>query len=244
MTVNPLSQKCQYTINCFSDVTAIADNTAPAIPSKKRCVVYVDGFNWYFSIFRRRPEWKWLNLQSFFEALRLDEEIVAVKFFTAWVEPRRKISPTRDRQTRYINALKSLPKVQTIFGKYQERRVTCRATCREEYQVPEEKKTDVNIAVNVIDDVLKGRAETVIVVSGDSDLEPAVAWVRTNHPKVKVTVYIPTLPEEEAMRRNDYYPTIGVNCKPLPLADIAKHLLPNSVVFPDGKIVEKPKEWP
>jgi hypothetical protein len=75
--------------------------------------------------------------------LRLDEDVVAVKFFTALVEPLKHVSTRRDRQKRYMRALGTLPKVKIILGKYQERTVTCRAAdCmrRLEYQVPEEKR--------------------------------------------------------------------------------------------------------
>jgi hypothetical protein len=49
---------------------------APAAPPKKRCLVYVDGFNLYYGVLEPHPEWKWLNLQSLFDALRPDEDIV------------------------------------------------------------------------------------------------------------------------------------------------------------------------
>src|SRR5256885_1674279 len=133
-------------------------------PPKKRCTIYVDGFNWYFGVFQHRPA-KWFNLQSFFEALRLDENVVAVKFFTALVEPQKHVSPRRDRHKRYLKALGTLPKVKIILGKYQERTVTCQARdCmrRLEYVVPEEKKTDVNIAVNLLEDAFRALTDSMV----------------------------------------------------------------------------------
>ena len=89
----------------------------------------------------------------------LDEDVVAVKFFTELVEPLKDVSTRRDRQKRYMRALGTLPKLKIILGKYQERTVTCRAhECmrRLEYQVLEEKKTDVNMAVNLLEDAFRG----------------------------------------------------------------------------------------
>jgi uncharacterized LabA/DUF88 family protein len=214
-----------------------------SVPQKKRCTVYIDGFNWYFGIFVHRPEWKWLNIQSFFESLRLDEEVVRVNFFTAIVDPSLHVSAKRDRQRRYLNALKSLPKVEVILGKYQERTVTCQAaSCPRHltYRVGEEKKTDVNIAVRLIDDAINQRTDSMVIVSGDSDLEPAVEWVRRNHPTIKITVYVPALPEELSQRRNDNYQRMQVTCRLLPFADIARHLLPVTVTLPDGSTVTRP----
>lgn len=219
--------------------------TTPIL-ARKRCTIYVDGFNWYFGVFQHRPAWKWLNVQSFFEALRVDEEVVAVKFFTALVEPQKHVSPRRDRHRRYLKALATLPKVSIILGKYQERTVTCGAReCprRLEYSVPEEKKTDVNIAVNLLEDAIRGLTDTMVVVSGDSDLEPAVEWVRRNHPQIKITVYIPVLEDERHQRRNDNYQRMGVACRPLPLADLPRHLLPPTVVVNAQETVTRPPEW-
>lgn len=216
---------------------------APPPPPKKRCTVYIDAFNWYYGIFVHHPEWKWLNIQSYFEYLRLDEEVTWIGFFSAIVEPQRHQSTKRDRQKRYLQALKGQTKIESILGKYQERTVTCRATdCsrRLTYQVGEEKKTDVNIAVRLIDDAIKNRTDSMVVVSADSDLEPAVAWVRQNYPALKITVYIPALPDDLAQRRNDNYQRMKVPCRLLPLADIGRHLLPSVVTLPDGSTVERP----
>ena len=212
----------------------------------KRCTIYVDGFNWYFGIFQHRPPWKWLNVQSFFEALRLDEEVIVVKFFTALVEPQKHVSPKRDRQKRFLKALGTLPKVKIILGKYQERTVTCAARdCprRLKYQVPEEKKTDVNIAVNLLEDAICGLTDSMVIVSGDSDLEPAVEWVCRNHPRIKMTVYIPALEEERQQRRNDNYHRMGVTCKPLPLTDIPRHIFPATVRVNENETITRPPEW-
>jgi uncharacterized LabA/DUF88 family protein len=210
---------------------------------RRRCTVYIDAFNWYYGIFIHRPEWKWLNIQSLFEALRIDEDVVSICFFTAIVHPNQHRSEKRDRQKRYLNALKSLPKVEVILGKYQERTVTCQAAaCSRclDYRVGEEKKTDVNIAIRLVDDAINKRTDAIVIVSADSDLEPAVEWVRKNHPSIKVTVYIPTLPDEANQRRNDNYHHLQVNCRPLPLAEIPRHLLPLKVTLPNGSSVERP----
>jgi len=219
---------------------------APADSARRRCTIYIDAFNWYYGIFVHHPEWKWLNIQSFFESLRPDEDVVRVCFFTAIVDPSLHTSLKRDRQKRYLTALKSLPKVDVVFGKYQERTVTCRASScprRLEYRVGEEKKTDVNIAVRLIDDAIKQRTDSMIVVSADSDLEPAVAWVRKNHPGLKVSVYIPSLPDALAQRRNDHYQQMDVTCRLLPLSDMLKYQLPTTVILPDNSTIQRPDAW-
>jgi len=50
---------------------------------KPRLIVYIDGYNWYHAIIKHHPEWKWLNISTFFKALRPHEGIVAIKMFSA-----------------------------------------------------------------------------------------------------------------------------------------------------------------
>ncbi len=219
-----------------------APNAQPA-PSKRRCIVYVDGFNLYYGVLADNPSWKWLDLQGYFEALRPDENVEGIKYFSAIIDPEKRLSERRDRQKRYLKALASLPKVDLLLGKYQMRTVRCQAVCRKQYQTPEEKKTDVNIAVNLLDDVSCGLVDHVILVTGDSDMEPAVAWIRKKHPGIKITVYIPVLPNEANVRRNDFYVSIGVTCRNLPLAELPLHQLPQMVNLPGGGSIERPKNW-
>jgi hypothetical protein len=109
--------------------------------------------------------------------------------------------------------------------------------------VPEEKKTDVNIAVNLLEDAFRGLTDSMVIVSGDSDLEPAVEWVRRNYPHVKITVYIPVLEDEREKRRNDNYHRMGAICKPLPLTDIPRHVLPATVRVNENETITRPDEW-
>lgn len=222
------------------------ENTAgTALPtrSKTRTIVYVDGFNLYYGVLKSSPAWKWLNLASFFDGLRVDDEIVRICYFTAIVDEGRAMSETRDRQKRYLKALGSLDRLEVILGKYQPREVKCRATCRQPYQVPEEKKTDVNIAVRMISDAIDGAADRLILVSGDSDIEPAIKWIRSRFPKIKITVYIPQLPDDAKQRRNDSYRQMNVDAKILPITSFVVHQFPKVVQLPGGGVVEKPKEW-
>jgi hypothetical protein len=101
----------------------------------------------------------------------------------------------------------------------------------------------VNIAVRLIDDAINRRTDAMVVVSADSDLEPAVEWVRRNYAAIKISVYIPALPNTLPQRRNDHYLQMGVACRTLPLADLHRHQLPSSVTLPNGAAVHRPGSW-
>ncbi len=213
---------------------------------RSRCSVYVDGFNFYFGIFEKRPEWKWLNIERFLVDLRPLEE-VSIKYFTAIVDEHLTYSDSRVRQEKFLGVLATLPKVQIIKGKYQKKVVRCQARCSEEYWVPREKKTDVNIAIHMIEDCINGVSDSMVLVSGDSDLEPAVAWVHRRDPKIKMTVYIPKLPDmredNDQLRRNDFYKSIGVDCRALPVNRMTAFQFPVAVKVGTGKFIQRPDEW-
>lgn len=215
----------------------------PASASRPSCVVYVDGYNWYHAIFRFRPEWKWLNIQSFFEYLRSRENVTAVKVFSAMVvnEP-----DARYRQETYFKALRTLPKLKIILGLFQPREVTCRADCRKKYYVQEEKKTDVNMTVELMADAISDSCpDRICIVTGDSDIQPAVEWIAKNRPRVKITVYVPALPADQATRRIDYYKTRGlpVDCVFLPVDSIKDHQFKGAVKVGVGQFVSRPTSW-
>lgn len=211
---------------------------------KKKAIVYIDGYNWYHSIFKHHPEWKWLNIQTFFDSLRPHEEIVAVKMFSAMM---LHDADAVERQKRYFAALRTLPKVKVILGFFQPRTVTCKADCKRQYDVPEEKKTDVNLAVEMMSDAVAGACDCMFVVTGDSDVQPVVEWITRNRPQIKITVYIPVLPAERASRRTDYYTTqrLPVDCKFLPLEGIPQHQFKDLVRLPgdEVKFAARPHIW-
>lgn len=210
---------------------------------KPRVNVYIDGYNWYHAVFKHHPEWKWLDVYRFFVHLRPHEEISAVKFFSALVDENMPGSAARERQSRYLEALRTLPGTEVILGKFQNRTVRCRASCREEYVIQEEKKTDVNIAVQILGDVFFDRCDHVIVVSGDSDLQPPVEWIARHHPQKRAQVYIPALASEQSRRRLDLYARLGVRADFLPLNGLAQCQMPNCVKRADGTFSVRPSTW-
>jgi uncharacterized LabA/DUF88 family protein len=55
----------------------------------------------------------------------------------------------------------------------------------------EEKRTDVNIAVYMLDDAYNDKCDNFVLVSGDSDLVPPIKMIRHRFPTKQVIVYVP-----------------------------------------------------
>ena len=145
-----------------------------------RSIVYVDGFNFYKGALERykgqhatdsryqRPIWKgcykWLDLQAYFTLLRPRDDIQRIRYFTARIHGKKVV-----RQRAYIRALETLPDVKVYLGRFKTRTVRLPWSQRT-IQVPEEKRTDVHIAVSLLDDAYQDHCDRFVVVSGDSDL--------------------------------------------------------------------------
>ncbi|MFL1587059.1 NYN domain-containing protein, partial [Stutzerimonas stutzeri] len=91
---------------------------------------------------------------------------------TATSHPRSNPCGT-SRQNRYIDALTARGGVSIDYGHFLSRPARCRS-CGAKWQRNEEKKTDVNIAVRLLEDAFDDLFDVAIIVSGDSDLAPPI----------------------------------------------------------------------
>lgn len=166
-------------------------NQAPfSTKLRPRTVVYIDGFNFYHGVIKGTRH-KWLDLQKFFERLRPDDDVKAIRYFTAEMAP-----PQGTRQLVYLQALATRPKVIVVLGRFKTKTVTCGIlpcsfTGDRKFVRPEEKRTDVNIALAMLDDAYQNLADNFVIVSGDSDLVPALHMLKARFPEKNVIVYIP-----------------------------------------------------
>lgn len=156
-----------------------------------RAIVYVDGFNFYYGAVRGTA-YKWLDLEACFRRLRSGDDLQHIYYFTAIVD-----GAARRRQEPYLRALATLPLVRIVLGKFKTKQIKCRVRActhagSRTFDAPEEKRTDVNIALQLLDDGLHDRADRFIVVSGDSDLVPALEMLKSQVPEKQLIVYVPS----------------------------------------------------
>jgi uncharacterized LabA/DUF88 family protein len=146
-----------------------------------RIKIFIDGFNLYHVLDNHREyhQYKWLDfskLASLF--IKRDEQIVGINYFTAlatW-------NPGKvERHKIFITALRSRS-IKVIYGQFQKVTKRCRGTCGEKYETHEEKKTDVNIAIDILKSAVLDEYDTAMIISADSDLIPVVEAVRELFP--------------------------------------------------------------
>jgi uncharacterized LabA/DUF88 family protein len=181
----------------FREKLSSAVGTLP----KYRVITYIDGFNLYFGIRGEAvkrgslavpdPAWyryMWLDLHALCLKMLTDrQELKAIKYFTA---PITGSKGKQERQNAFLDALRTLPKLEIIFGRFEPNRNECDKCGHPAYH-PQEKKTDVNIATALICDALNDSYDTAILVTGDSDLVPAVEATLRLKPEKRIVPAFP-----------------------------------------------------
>lgn len=164
----------------------------------------VDGFNVYHSLDELNAmtgaSVKWLDLRSlcgkYLQAVRgaVGErvDLAEVHWFSArpdHLAPRK--PETVRRYDTYVEALRASG-VQTHLSQFKRKDVRC-PRCSNAFVRYEEKETDVAIATAMLEVLVRQECGTVVLVSGDTDLIPAVRTVNRLLPRSKVGVAFPFL---------------------------------------------------
>jgi len=208
-----------------------------------RVTVYVDGFNLYYRALAKTPH-KWLDLHQLATGLlKPEDEIAAIKYYTARVSGRTDSDQPR-RQQAYLNALKTLPSVSIYYGRFLSKTKwrplvnppTYGCEFVEIYDT-EEKGSDVNLASHLIHDGWKKSYDAALVLSQDSDLQEPLSIVKN---ELKKTIGLVWLDGKQPSR----HMTKSVSfVRQLTNARLAAAQFPDQLMGRDGHLVCKPEEW-
>lgn len=200
----------------------------------QRINVYVDGFNFYYGL--KSKEWKkyyWLDIVSFFDSfIQPHQKLENVYYCTALPHNEGK----KERQDLLFSANKLNARFNLILGKFVKKRVRFGG---KEYNTFEEKQTDVNIAVEMIRNVVQDKCDASVVVSADSDLIPPIRLIRELNVEHKIYCHFP--PKRHSadlqhtadglIRLERYEPRFR------------NAILPEEIRLPNGYIVKRPENW-
>jgi uncharacterized LabA/DUF88 family protein len=202
---------------------------------KERVIAYIDGYNLYFGL--KAAGWQrylWLNLPLLAKnLLKPNQNLVFTKYFTSMVTyPEDKLR----RQTLFIDALRTQDNFEIFFGQFQTNPRLCRNCGNKEY-VPQEKMTDVNIAVEMMKDAYQNAFDTALLISGDGDLTAPLVAIKDLFPEKRIIVAFP--PQRKSYRLQEQshgHFIIGRN-------NFAKSVFPNEIKTSKGHILKCPDGW-
>jgi len=205
-----------------------------------RTSIYIDGFNFYYLTVKNTP-YKWLDFKSVFtKLLHAENQIIDIKYFTAIVDGRK--DPNKPiRQQTYIRALKAyIPEFLCVLGNFQSHvvRMPISNPSKSEKFVnvikTEEKGSDVNFAVHLLNDAWLDKYDRAIIVSNDSDLVESVKIVKEELGKsIGLTILPKSHPSRTLLKYADFVIRIRNNI-------LKSSQLPDRI---NNTNIKKPKEW-
>lgn len=207
-----------------------------------RTAVYIDGFNFYYWL--KPTPYRWVDLRllaaNAVRAPGLAHEIVAVKYFTARVSDTQHDPGKANRQDVYLKALAATtPEFRPFFGEFRRKpksmpRVTADGGSGGLVDVwaTEEKGSDVNLAVELVNDAWLNIYDLAVVVSNDSDLVRALDVVKKHRKRVGVLVRGDA--KVVSLRKASHFQ------KTLTEADLRAALLPRDI---PGTTLRIPDAW-
>lgn len=206
-----------------------------------RVSAFIDGFNLYHSLVDLGPEnnhLKWLDLWALsgrYSSMQ-GQVLTKVLYFSAYAT----WLPSKYYKHRtYVKALKT-QRVEFIQGRFKEKERSCLA-CKRTWIGHEEKETDVNIALHLLDEAYRDNFDHALLFSADSDLAPAVRLLRKRFPKKKVFIITPPLYKHS---KELITAVGGFNfSRKIEVSHLRKCLLPETLSDKDGTEIQRPSGY-
>lgn len=209
-----------------------------------RTSVYIDGFNLFHGALRKIP-YRWLDLRALStHILPDDSNIVEIKYLTARVSDTLDDPTLASRQDIYLKALRThIPNLKIYYGFFQKIKTEINlltpisGKTRAKILKIEEKGSDVNLAVHLLNDAWHNSYDWAAVISNDSDLAESIRLVKMEHKK-KIFLVTPSVNHGRSTSK-----------KLCPLVDHVRHIdkftlaksqLPNPI---PGTKIHKPEVW-
>ena len=206
-----------------------------------RVCFLVDGFNVYHSVSAAQgvikgASMKWLDIgslcSSYLSSIGNGAALEKVFYFSAFMDW---IPDKASRHQVFVDALRATG-VEVQLHRFKEKEVWCK-TCKQLHTHHEEKETDVAIAVKLMELFYVDACDTIVIVSGDTDLAPAVRTAKALWPKKQVWALFPFA------RHNAELKAICHGHLKMKAKRYVAHQLPNPMKSPSGGIIWKPGTW-
>lgn len=173
---------------------------------ENKAIVYIDGLNFYYGLVKG-TRYKWLDFERFLKGILErakkifkgeippDLKVIKIKYFTTLVKGFSNDPQAPQRQMIFLKALEHTQNnFQIYYGSFSVNKKTRYLASpitdssgneikKVEVIEPEEKGSDVNLAVHLVNDAWLNEFDWAIIVSNDSDLSEALQIVREQNRK-------------------------------------------------------------
>lgn len=191
--------------------------------------MYIDGFNFYYGVNARRElplGLGWCDFRKLATQHLIGEDctLEKIKYFTSPVGKVLSYQGEEYRQSRWLEAIKTISNLEVIEGFH----------VPDDDKFRQEKQTDVKIAIEIVlDAMLPNGYDAAILVSADIDLAPAVLAVQTRIPNRK-PVHVWTPLSKPSSRWAELVRNQGVVCQEIRPEMLADSRLPDRIIPKNG----------
>ena len=192
----------------------------------------IDGFNFYHSIKQLSDQLLWFDYDAYCRHFMRSSDILhSITYFTSLAFWRKEAVK---RHQMFIQACEAKG-ISIVLGKFKDKPSTC-PHCRQDILRHEEKATDVNIALSAYRCATHG-VEQIILVTGDTDLAPAIRLIKNDFPKTKVGLLFPYRRDNRELEKEaDFHHKTRKDILP-------SFRLPEQIQKPNGKLITCPPQW-
>lgn len=210
-----------------------------------RTAFLVDGFNLYHSLREAQKSLpgrgtKWLDIRalcaSYLHIVGSGAEVGEVHYFSALANHLEAVKPgVTNRHRAFISCLEDTG-VFVELSRFRKKTLSCEY-CGRRLVRWEEKETDVAIAVRLLELFVRDRADSIILMSGDTDLAPAVRLAKRLFPDKLVGFAFPF------GRKNRELEKLSDVSFQISKGQYLRFQLPDPYVLQGGRRVKKPAAW-
>jgi uncharacterized LabA/DUF88 family protein len=207
-----------------------------------RVAFIVDGFNVYHSIEEAVAKGgynslKWLDLRSlcasYLSTIDRSAILEGVYYFSA---PATHRDPATVKRHMIYCACLTASGVTVEMSRFRPKDVRC-PKCKKRFVRHEEKETDVAIAAKLLELTSTDCSDAVVLVSGDTDLLPAIRTVTRLYPGKRILMGFPHARFSKELRA-----AASASFK-IKAKACAAHQFPATVRLSDGREIHKPPTW-
>jgi uncharacterized LabA/DUF88 family protein len=212
-----------------------------------RTIFIVDGFNMYHSVEEAARQLglgsrgtKWLDLRSlcssYLHVIGGGAQLERVYYFSALAKHLEASKPDVTlRHKTYVRALESTG-VTVQLSRFKAKEVRC-PKCGARNIRHEEKETDVALAAKLLEVFARDECDTVVLVTGDTDIAPAVRTAAVLYPAKKIAFAFPFA------RKNKELAQLVRTSFQMRKESYSAHQLRDPLQLADGSVISKPAKW-
>lgn len=211
-----------------------------------RAVFLADGFNLYHSLAQAQRDaggatTKWLDLMSLCSsylslvARASGERATLERVYYYSAPPTHRSQRKQARHTLYMRCLRATG-VNVELGRFKPKQVWC-PKCHQQFVAHEEKETDVAIATRLFEVCHSNEGDSIILLTGDTDLAPTVRACKRLFPEKLIFFAFPY------KRTNSELAAISPESFSIKRRSCLRHQFSDPLVLPDGTSIAKPSSW-